>query len=232
MRNGARRIVPGVVIVMMLALCGAVKETYVLPSEFDFKALLSPPPAVGSDQSNKEIDQLLALQAKRTDADVKRIKIESKMTGFIFSQSVGSWFDRDDLPETAVLLDKTLVDSKEICKSAKAVFRRRRPYIIDNRIKPCEMEDNFSYPSSHSTRAVVLALTVAQIFPDKKDALMAQANEIGDDRALAGQHYPSDVEAGRTLGKAIFEKMMLNPQFLDDLAAAKKECAEKEPVAK
>jgi acid phosphatase (class A) len=187
---------------------------------------------VGSDQSNQEINQLLQLQAKRTDADVKRIKVESKMTGFIFSQSVGSWFNPDDLPVTADFLNDVLTDSKAVCKSAKDVFKRRRPYLIDSRIKPCETEDSYAYPSSHSTRAIVLAMTVAQIVPDKKVVLIAQANDIGDDRALAGQHFPSDVAAGRILGKAIFEKMMENPDFKAELQKAKAECLAKEPVKK
>lgn len=232
METRARRIIPGILMVVLLALVSAKKDkgNYVESADFDFKAMLPPPPVVGSDDSNKEIDQLLKLQGERTEADVKRIKIESKMTGFIFSESVGPWFTPNDLPATADLLGKVLDDSKAVCKSAKAVFERKRPYLIDSRIKPCETEDSFSYPSSHSTRAVVLGMVVAQICPDKKDALMAQANEIGDDRALAGQHYPSDVASGRLLGKAIFEKMMQNPDFQAALAKAKEECLAKEPA--
>jgi acid phosphatase (class A) len=217
---------------MLLALSATARATFVTPADFDFKALLPPPPALDSDHAKQEIDQMLELQAQRTDADVKRIKVESKMTGFIFSQSVGSWFNPDDLPVTADFLNEVLVDSRTICKSAKAVFERKRPYLIDSRIKPCETEDTYSYPSSHATRATVLAMTIAEILPDEKGALIAQADQIGVDRALAGQHFPSDVTAGLILGKAIFDKMMQNPDFQVQLQKAKAECLAREPVSK
>ena len=232
MKTRANRVIPLILAMMLFAFSASARATFVTPSEFDFKALLPPPPVLGSDQSNQEIDQMLQLQGQRTDADVQRIKVESKMTGFIFSQSIGSWFNSDDLPVTADFLNKVLLDSKTICKAAKAVFERKRPYLVDSRIKPCETEDTYSYPSSHSTRAVVLAMTIAQIFPDEKGPLFAQAKLIGDDRALAGQHFPSDVAGGRILGKAIFEKMMQNPEFQSELAKAKQECQAKEPVNK
>jgi acid phosphatase (class A) len=224
--------IPGILVLMMFAVTAQAKATYVKAKDFDFQTLLPAPPAIGSEQAKQEIDQMLVLQAKRTDADVKRIKIESKMTGFSFSDSVGSWFNPDDLPATADLLTKVLADSKTVCSAAKEVFQRKRPYLTDSRIKPCEEEDTFSYPSSHSTRATVLGMVVCQICPDQKDAIMAQARLIGDDRALAGQHFPSDVAAGRILGRAIFDKMMENPDFQTDLAAAIKECTAKEPAKK
>jgi acid phosphatase (class A) len=75
---------------------------------------------------------------------------------------------------------------------------------------------------------MVLALTLAEIFPDQKGALIARAKLVGDDRALAGQHFPSDVAAGRILGKAIFQKMVQNPDFQSQLEKAKDECLAKE----
>ena len=163
----AKRFIPSILILMMFAVTAEARGTFVKAKDFDFKTLLPPPPVLGSDQAEREIDQMLKLQAERTDADVKRIKIESKMTGFIFSQSVGSWFTPDDLPVTADFLAKVLDDSKTVCKAAKDVFERKRPYLTDTRIKPCETEDSYSYPSSHSNRATVLALTIAQILPNR-----------------------------------------------------------------
>jgi len=215
---------------LILVLCSLARAGYVDPADFDFRALLPPPPAIGSAQQSAEIDVMLKLQSERTPADVKRIKKESKMTGFIFSECLGSWFNPDDLPVTADFLDKVLVDSKTICSAAKKVFQRERPYLTDSRIHPCETEDTYSYPSSHSTRAMVLAMTISQILPDQKSALIALARKIGDDRALAGQHFPSDVAAGRILADAVFQKMMQNPEFQSDLMKAKQECEAKYPA--
>ena len=45
----------------------------------------------------------------------------------------------------------------------------------------------------------------------------------GDDQVIAGVHFPSDVLAGRVLGRAIFDRLMDNPQFQEDLKQAKME---------
>ena len=201
------------------------------PADFDFKTILTPPPKPDSDQGRQEIDQLLKLQDQRTAQDVKRIASETKMTPFLFSEVLGSWFNPDDLPTTATFLAKVMKESGAVCSAAKEVFGRDRPFKVDPRIKPCvEKEKTYSYPSSHSLRSMVLAMTLAQIFPDQKDALIARAKLVGDDRTLAGQHFPSDVAAGRILAKAIFQKMMQNPDFQSQLEKARDECLAKEKV--
>jgi acid phosphatase (class A) len=221
------------VVLMSLATAGRVaRADYVEASDFDFKTLLQPPPADNSDQWKAEIDQMLKLQAGRTDADVKRIESESKMTPFIFSTALGSWFNPDDLPVTAKFLTKVMKDSAEVVSTAKDDFQRIRPYKTDSRLHPCsDKEKSYSYPSSHSTRAVTITLVLSEILPDQKKAIMAEGMQIGDDRVLAGQHYPSDVAAGRILAKAIFDKMEQDPKFIKDLNEAKAECALKEPQA-
>jgi acid phosphatase (class A) len=225
----AIRFLPQVLLLLMLATAPRVWGAFVQASDFDFKALLPAPP--DATQTQAEVEQLLKLQAQRTDADVKRIKTESKMTAFIFSDALGSWFNPDDLPVTAAFLTKVMGDAHDVVGAAKDVYERKRPFLTDDRIKPCaENEKTYSYPSSHSTRAMVIAMTLAELLPDHKEAVMAEGMRIGDDRALAGQHFPSDVAAGRILAKAIFDKMKQDPKFSKELAAAKAECAQKEPV--
>ncbi|MGD0463882.1 MAG: phosphatase PAP2 family protein [Tepidisphaeraceae bacterium] len=221
-------------ILLLMAACAATAkagEAFVQPDDIDIKSILAPPPAQDSDQTRHEIEQLLQLQAGRTDADVARIKSEVKMTPFIFSEVLGSWFNPDDLPATAKFLARVMKNADSISSQAKDIFMRDRPFVVDRRIQPCvEKEKSYSYPSGHSTRSMVLALALAQIFPEHADALIARAKRIGDDRALAGQHFPSDVEAGRILAKAIFQQMMKSPDFQAEIEKAKDECLAKEPA--
>ncbi|MGD0141143.1 MAG: phosphatase PAP2 family protein [Tepidisphaeraceae bacterium] len=229
MARQAFRWIPGILAMTMLVSVARADTAFVQSADFDFKTLLAPPPAPDSDQGRQEIDQLLKLQDQRTPQDVKRIAAETKMTPFLFSEVLGSWFNPDDLPASAVFLANVMKESGAVCSAAKEVFHRDRPFKVDPRIKPCvEKEKTFSYPSSHSLRSMVLALTLAEIFPDQKGALIARAKLVGDDRALAGQHFPSDVAAGRILGKAIFQKMVQNPDFQSQLEKAKDECLAKE----
>jgi len=199
--------------------------SFIQPDDIDVKTLLKPPPAEGSDQSRQELDVLLGLQNSRTDADIKRARAEAHLTPFVFSEVLGSWFNPDDLPVTAAFLANVMKETGSVATVGKDLFQRRRPYLVDTRIQPCvELEKTFSYPSGHSTRSMVLALTLAEIFPDQKDALIARAKLIGYDRELAGEHFPSDVAAGQTLAKAIFEKMDANPDFKADIEKVQEEC--------
>ena len=42
---------------------------------------------------------------------------------------------------------------------------------------------------------------------------------------ICGVHYPSDIEAGRTLGSAMVARLHADPAFTADMAAAKRELA-------
>jgi acid phosphatase (class A) len=221
---------PILLLTAAFAVTTQAREPFVQPDDIDIKSILAPPPASDSDQTRREIDQLLQLQAKRTDADVARIKTEFELTPFLFSEVLGSWFNPDDLPATAKFLAQVMKNAGSISSQAKDIFKRDRPFTVDPRIHPCmEKETTFSYPSGHSTRSMVLALALARMFPEHADALIARAKLVGDDRALAGEHFPGDVEAGRTLAKAIFQQMMKSPEFQAEMEKAKNESLAKEP---
>ncbi|HMD53742.1 MAG TPA: phosphatase PAP2 family protein, partial [Phycisphaerae bacterium] len=87
------------------------------------------------------------------------------------------------------------------------------------------LEKSYSYPSGHSTESMVLALVLAGVFPDKHDAIIAEARNIGWHRVEIARHYPTDIYAGRVLAQAIVREMNKNPDFQHDLAAAKAEIA-------
>ena len=65
----------------------------------------------------------------------------------------------------------------------------------------------------------------AQLAPDLKAAILARGLQIGDDRVIGGVHFPSDVDAGRTLAHDLFTRLMASPAFQADLAHAKAEVA-------
>ena len=104
---------------------------------------------------------------------------------------------------------------------------RKRPYEIDKSLGHDKPEKSASYPSGHSTRGTVYALVLAEVFPDKREEILAIGREIGWDRVLIGKHFPTDIYAGRVLAKAIFRELMASPAFQHDLAEAR---AEQHPV--
>ena len=214
-----------VVAVLLLAAAGEPKYQYLEGGGADFKSILAAPPVDGSAEQLAEIDQLLHWQAQRTPEEAQRCKTEETSDAFIFAGVLGKAFNAHDLPATAQLLENACADANAIVNTVKKDYDRKRPPAADARIHPCvTAQMSSSYPSGDATRGVVVATILAQIFPDQQKQLMDLGKQIGDDRALAGMHYPSDVAAGQKLGAAIAAKIIASSKFQADLEKARTEC--------
>src|SRR5207302_3408345 len=108
-------------------------------------------------------------------------------------------------------------------------WKRKRPYQLDPQLALGAPEPSFGYPSGHSARGTVYALLLAELFPEKKDAILAIGRDIGWDRVLICKHFPTDVQAGRVLGQAIFRELSGSAAFQQDLAEAKAEVSAAKP---
>lgn len=97
--------------------------------------------------------------------------------------------------------------NKKVIKALKDFTARPRPYWIDTRVTvtPGAESDDFSFPSGHATGAFYMASVLSNLFPHRKDDIFDLANQIADSRVKAGVHFPSDVEAGRLIGKALYD---------------------------
>ena len=83
--------------------------------------------------------------------------------------------------------------------------------------------DGTSYPSGHASRGWMIALVLSDMVPEKANALLARGRDYGDSRVVCAEHFPSDVEAGRMVGAAVYAAARADPQFASDFAAAKSE---------
>ena len=199
---------------------------YLAAGAIDVRAVLSDPPADNSAITRSEIDRLLALQATRTPADVERLKAEEKFSPYLLTAVLGESFKSKSLPATEALLEFAGADARAVIRAAKSRWTRSRPWVVDARIQPCiEKPTSFSYPSDGTVQSRVWAVVLCEVFPASKEALMAKAERISQDRVLSGVHFPSDVEAGKKLGQAIVDRIMQSPTFKADLASARAELA-------
>jgi membrane-associated phospholipid phosphatase len=64
--------------------------------------------------------------------------------------------------------------------------------------------------SGHPDR---VALLLAELFPEPKQAILAIGRDIGWDRVLIGKHFPTGIYAGRVLGQAIVRQLLSSPAF-------------------
>jgi acid phosphatase (class A) len=213
----------------LLLLCLAwpmwASDRYLAPGHPDGVALLAPPPAPGSEEEAADLQMCRDVVKARTSAETARAMEDMKLNIFNFAPAIGPIFQPGKLPKTEALLAKIRSEIRESIDTPKNYWKRRRPYQMDASLAFGKAESSFSYPSGHSAVGTVQALVLAELFPDRREAILALGRQIGWDRVLTGYHFLTDVRAGRVLGQAIVREMMANTAFQHDLAEAKAEIA-------
>ncbi len=206
------------------ALAAEPRLHFIRPGDFNLGQILGSPPAPGSEKTRDEIGLVLERQATRTPADEARIDREGKWSPLLFDDVLGAWFTGQNLPVTISFLDAVGRDTMDVCEAAKKKWNRPRPPAEDQRVHPSVgLPTSSSYPSGHGAYGLVLATVLGELAPDLKEPLRRRGEQIGDDRVEGGVHFPSDVEAARTLGRAILTRLNANPEFRGNLEKAKAE---------
>jgi acid phosphatase (class A) len=228
MRREKKWVMWAALVLMVLPLSAAAGGDLKFLTHDQIESLIAtvpPPPAIDSDEQKQDIATLLDIQEKRTPDDVERANRHVPITGFVFSEVLGSWFKREDLPVTAELLDEVGKTTKAVGAEAKDKYKRPRPFVTDSRIHPCvKLEQSTSYPSGHAMWGMCTATVLADVFPDHAKEIMALGKQIGEDREVGGVHYPSDVAAGQKLGAQIGAMLLANPDFQAEIHKVQDEC--------
>jgi len=182
-----------------------------------------PPPAAGSQAEADDLKAELAAQKNRTPELIAEAKTDDKFSLDLFASAIGPDFIEKNYPATFDLLEGVKGEVGVIVHDSKAHWKRLRPYQAHPEIKALFPARDFSYPSGHSTLSYVEATVLGEIFPDKAAALQERAGQIAESRVVAGVHYPSDIDEGKVLAKAITDALQAKPDFQAAVAAAKAE---------
>ncbi len=191
--------------------------------ELDASRILPPPPAAGSPAAGAELAEVRAVIAARTPQSLAHAKSDDAIKdASIFADAMGAGFDLKALPATAKLMAEVRVEEKAAADAAKAVFKRQRPWIVDDKLESCSREDAplTSYPSGHSTMGFSMAVVLADIAPSHAPALLARAKDYAESRMVCGMHFRSDIVAGQVLGTSVALELLRNPAFVADRDAA------------
>lgn len=169
----------------------------------DWNALIGPYPQAGSPEAEGDLAVLMWLQRCRTGADVARANAGCRLTLATFSAVLGQRCEPSARPRTAALLDKASGDVRQVLDPLKQRHVRPRPFETHAGLVPAvQREETPSYPSGHATRGVFFAHILAELEPAQKTKVIEWGHLVGNDRALGGVHWPSDVKAGQALGAA------------------------------
>lgn len=189
----------------------------------DAAAIIGPPPEAGSPRALAE----LTPPTQPWPADrVAQAQRDNAIDPFLaFSAVMGPGFTADAKPATQKLFRMVTMNVGPPIGVAKDRWKRDRPFVAVPTWPTCINPDDRlrasgSYPSGHSALGWSWALALAQAAPAKADAILTRGREYGDSRVVCGVHFPSDVEAGRTLAAAEIARLNSDADFQAAVKAA------------
>lgn len=197
----------------------------------DAMKIIAPPPAADSPEADAERAHFQATRALKDTPRWTRAVRDADLSGKegfrSYSCAAGVKIGPETTPTLSKMLLRLIDDARPVYNPAKDFYARKRPPVGNNApiCVPREewIETNGSYPSGHSLIGYSWALVLAELVPDRATELTTRGREYGDSRVICGVHWPSDVEAGRTLAGALVARLHADPGFQADLATAKAE---------
>ena len=203
----------------------AERVNFISPDQVDLVKILAPPPAKDSPQTKAEIQELIGIQCRRSSKEAAAAEADANLTIFQFAGNIlGPKFTPENLPITGKFFEQLCQEGEVIVKHAKDTWKKPRPFMLSQKIKPCVPKpDSWAYPSGHTTFGYLSGIVLANMIPEKKEALFARAAQYGFHRMVGGVHCRSDVEAGRIAGTVIAAIMMQNPHFQEEYSKVKNE---------
>src|SRR5688500_5030132 len=187
-------------------------RTWVIPSG---SALRPPPPP---QNAAAELDEIIAMQQTVTPAEDAMIQKWSSLPTTVWHDVALDLFGFYWilLPDVRVatparsarafaLLHVAMYDALVATWEAKYVYNRAAPANADARIRAfVPIDDTPSYPSEHAAAATAAAGVLSYLFPAEDTAAFhALAREAGETRIVSGAAYPSDVDVGDEIGRAV-----------------------------
>lgn len=199
----------------------------------DSLALLPPPPADGSaaaahDEALARAALALAGSTRHQLATMDN-DLSFPAAAGTFSCALGAPITEAQTPFLYQLLRRSLVDAGLATYAAKNHYQRQRPFLRNGRETCLDEEEQArlatdgSYPSGHTAIGWAWALILAELVPERADAILARGYAFGESRLICNVHWASDVAAGRTIGAAAVARLHADETFRSDLSRARRE---------
>lgn len=209
---------------LLSAAASAQKLNY-LTDVIDLTELIPPPPPPGSEAWKQDLADVLEMQEKRTEAQVKRAIEDNVLSIYRFADVLGPRFAKDRLPLLDAFLERAQGDARAILIAAKNAIQRPRPAAASKDVAALGGTPRLptAYPSGGVVFTTLTAIVLAKMVPEKRFELSERNHEYAINRVVLGQHFPRDIRAGEISGTVIAHALMQIPQFMRDLEAARAE---------
>ncbi len=220
-----------IVLAFALAANAQTNLNFLADGQIRAADILSPPPAAATEKI-AAMETVHTVYHYASEADKNAAYAEKKFSVFNFTEVVGNYFVATNLPKTAAFFERVQKDAEAVTDAGKDFFQEPRPFTTDPSLANGKLEKSFGYPSGHSTECTTLALVLAEMLPEQREAVMAHADLMGWHRVQIARHYPADIFAGRVLARAIARELNKSETFQKELAEVKAELAAAKLAAK
>lgn len=217
-----KHIIPLVLIWLSATVCctGADNQYYAAGS-VDGAEVIGPPARPGSAEYEAQMAIVLWLQKTRTQEQVAFVRTPLDLERF--APLIADELLTVDGAELKQLMATIIDEIQTDYDTLKAHYDEERPFIANTAVKPAmDARPVASYPSGHSIRAIVFARILSELFPERRQALMELARQIGYGRVIGGVHFPMDVVAGQKLGNAYVDVIIRQPAFKEAMSSIRK----------
>jgi membrane-associated phospholipid phosphatase len=158
----------------------------------------------------REAAELRKAAASRSDADVARIRWWSAGGPAYRWNEIATEALLDEfvtLPIAArhlALVHVAIDDAVAAAAADQKRYRRAAPRTTDPRLKSAaRTQSPWSYPSDYAAAAAAAAEVLSYVLPARASEFAARAEEATRMRLVAGLEYPSDLAAGREIGRKV-----------------------------
>lgn len=200
----------------------------------DSLALLPPPPAAGSAAMQRDEEARRSTLPLRGGPRWERAASDADLAfphaAGIFSCAIGAEISREATPHLYGLLGRMMIDVGLSTYGAKNRYNRTRPFVAYSEATclprdEAALRNDGSYPSGHSAVGWAWALVLAELVPDRADAILQRGRDFGQSRLVCDAHWQSDIDAGRLVASAAVARLHADPGFKSDLESARAEIA-------
>ncbi|MGO4175694.1 acid phosphatase [Bosea sp. TAF32] len=199
-------------------------KPFATAASIDLRTVLKPPPTQDSAQTKAEIGEVLTIQVTRSPEMEAQAQADAVEDIWRFANVMGPAFKADSLPVFSAFFDRVVATEGAVVDPAKDSWKRPRPHQASPLVKPVvKISNSGAYPSGHTTVGTLMGIVLSNMVPEKRTEIMDRAWAYGWNRVIGGIHYRSDIEAGRIAGSVIAARIMEQPEFQTEFAAAKAE---------
>lgn len=198
----------------------------------DSLRLLAPPPA--SDSAAQQADDAAYQRNKaiigspRWHLAARDAVLKFPAAADVFSCTLGATISETQTPHLYTLLRRSYVDAGLATYVAKDHYARVRPFVVF-KLPTCTPAEEASlakdgaYPSGHAALGWAWGLLLAEMVPEKAQALLERANAFGQSRHICGVHWLSDIAAGQIVGSAAVARLHADAVFKAQFTLAQAE---------